>query len=160
MTLLPRLAAAMALLCMASAGAQEPDFGAQRERIKAERAAVEARFSEEQKACRAKFAVTDCMRAVTRERNARLAELRLQENALADTQRRLREENTSFEAIKDDVRRDAALRYLSQPDIPLTRVAALLGYSEPSVLTRRCKVWFASSPRQIRERPADVLEMR
>lgn len=75
-------------------------------------------------------------------------------------QRRLREENTSFEAIKDDVRRDAALRYLSQPDIPLTRVAALLGYSEPSVLTRRCKVWFASSPRQIRERPADVLEMR
>lgn len=66
-------------------------------------------------------------------------------------QRRLREEGTSFETIKDEVRRDAAARYLSQPDIPLTRIAALLGYSEPSVLTRSCQRWFASSPRRIRE---------
>lgn len=92
MKFLPCLAAATALLTMGHLHAQEAEPGVQRERIKAERAAVEARFSEEQKACRAKFAVTDCMRAVTRERNARLAELRLQENALADTQRRLREE--------------------------------------------------------------------
>lgn len=67
-------------------------------------------------------------------------------------QRRLREEGTSFEEIKDDVRRDAAARYLSQPDIPLTRVAALLGYSESSVLARSCKRWFDSSPREVRER--------
>jgi AraC-like DNA-binding protein len=66
-------------------------------------------------------------------------------------QRRLREEGTSFEAIKDDVRRDAAARYLSQPDIPLTRVAALLGYSESSVLARSCKRWFDNSPRRVRE---------
>ncbi len=68
-------------------------------------------------------------------------------------QRRLREEGTSFEEIKDDVRRDAAARYLSEGDIPLTRVAALLGYSESSVLTRSCKRWFQSSPREIREAP-------
>lgn len=67
-------------------------------------------------------------------------------------QRRLREEGTSFETIKDDVRRDAAVRYLSQTDIPLARVASLLGYSESSVLTRSCQRWFASSPRQIREK--------
>ena len=66
-------------------------------------------------------------------------------------QRRLREEGTSFEAIKDDIRRDAAARYLSESDIPLTKIAALLGYSEPSVLTRSCQRWFSSSPRQIRE---------
>lgn len=66
-------------------------------------------------------------------------------------QRRLREEGTSFEAIKDDVRRDAAARYLSQPEIPLTRVAALLGYSESSVLARSCKRWFDNSPRRVRE---------
>jgi len=66
-------------------------------------------------------------------------------------QRRLREEGTSFEAIKDEVRRDAAARYLGQTDIPLTRIAALLGYSEPSVLTRSCQRWFDASPRQIRE---------
>lgn len=73
-------------------------------------------------------------------------------------QRRLREEGTSFEAIKDEVRRDAAARYLSQSDIPLTRVAALLGYSEPSVLTRSCQRWFASSPRQIREKADERFE--
>ena len=66
-------------------------------------------------------------------------------------QRRLREEGTSFEEIKDDVRRDAAARYLSQPDIPLTKVAALLGYSESSVLARSCRRWFDSSPRKVRE---------
>jgi AraC-like DNA-binding protein len=71
-------------------------------------------------------------------------------------QRRLREEGTSFEAIKDDVRRDAAARYLSQPDIPLTRVAALLGYSESSVLARSCKRWFDSSPRRFRETSSEL----
>ena len=77
------------------------------------------------------------------------AELSLHPRTL---QRRLREEGASFESIKDDVRRDAAMRYLSESDIPLTRIAALLGYSEPSVLTRSCQRWFASTPRQIRER--------
>lgn len=73
-------------------------------------------------------------------------------------QRRLREEGTSFEAIKDDVRRDAAARYLSQPGIPLTRIASLLGYSEPSVLTRSCQRWFSSTPRQIREKAGESVE--
>ncbi len=74
-------------------------------------------------------------------------------------QRRLREEGTSFETIKDDVRRDAAARYLKQSDIPLTRIAALLGYSEPSVLTRSCQRWFAYSPRQIREKSDSSAEL-
>ena len=69
-------------------------------------------------------------------------------------QRRLREEGTSFEAIKDDVRRDAAARYLTETGIPLARVAALLGYSESSVLNRSCQRWFGQSPRQIREKAA------
>ena len=84
MKFLPCLAAAVALLAAGGACAQEQEFGVQRERIKAERAAVEARFAEEQKACRAKFAVTDCMRRVTGERNSNLAELRRQENAVSD----------------------------------------------------------------------------
>lgn len=64
--------------------------------------------------------------------------------------RRLREEGESFESIKDSVRRDIALRYLSQSDVPLTRVAELLGYSEASVLSRSCARWFSASPRQLR----------
>ena len=47
-------------------------------------------------------------------------------------QRRLQEEGTTFEEIKDEVRRDLAQRYLSQPDVPLTQVTALLDYSEQS----------------------------
>ena len=65
-------------------------------------------------------------------------------------QRRLREEGQCFEVIKDDVRRDVAMRYLCQPDVPLTRVVEMLGYSEASVLSRSCYRWFAASPRQLR----------
>jgi AraC-like DNA-binding protein len=42
------------------------------------------------------------------------------------------------------------LRYLIQPDVPLTRVAELLGYSEASVLSRSCARWFSASPKQLR----------
>jgi AraC-like DNA-binding protein len=65
-------------------------------------------------------------------------------------QRRLREEGECFESLKDSVRRDIALRYLIQPDVPLTRVAELLGYSEASVLSRSCARWFSASPKQLR----------
>jgi AraC-like DNA-binding protein len=65
-------------------------------------------------------------------------------------QRRLRAEGRSFETIKDEVRRDAALRYLRQADMPLTHVAEKLGYAEASVLSRSCYRWFAASPRQLR----------
>lgn len=73
-------------------------------------------------------------------------------------QRRLREEGTSFDMIKDSVRRDAAARYLRESDMPMTRIAVLLGYSESSVLTRSCKRWFSSSPRQIRESGASMAD--
>lgn len=73
-------------------------------------------------------------------------------------QRRLKEEGSSFEAIKDDVRRDVAARYLSDSDLPLTRISSLLGYSESSVLNRSCQRWFAKSPRQIRESVGNEME--
>jgi AraC-like DNA-binding protein len=65
-------------------------------------------------------------------------------------QRRLRSEGESVESIKDSVRRDIALRYLTQTSMPLIRVAKALGYSETSALSRSCYRWFALSPRQLR----------
>jgi AraC-like DNA-binding protein len=65
-------------------------------------------------------------------------------------QRRLREEDTTFELIKDEVRRDKALYYLTERSLPLMKVTALLGYSEASVLTRSCYRWFSSSPKNLR----------
>jgi AraC-like DNA-binding protein len=67
-------------------------------------------------------------------------------------QRRLREEGTTFEAIKDEVRRDLAQRYLSQPDVPISQVAELLDYGEQSALGRSCRRWFDTSPRSLRAR--------
>lgn len=65
-------------------------------------------------------------------------------------QRRLRTEGWSFESIKDEVRREAALRYLQHGDMTLTRVAEKLGYAETSVLSRSCYRWFDTSPLQLR----------
>jgi len=65
-------------------------------------------------------------------------------------QRRLRDEGTSFEDIKDEVRRDLAQRYLAHPEVPLTQVTALLDYGEQSALTRSCRRWFQTTPRALR----------
>ena len=65
-------------------------------------------------------------------------------------QRRLREEATSFEQIKDEARVDLARRYLAQDELLLSQVAALLDYSEQSALTRSCRRWFGRPPREVR----------
>lgn len=67
-------------------------------------------------------------------------------------QRRLRAEGTSFEDIKDEIRRELALRYIQNGDMPLKRVAEKLGYAETSVLSRSCFRWFSASPRELRMR--------
>jgi AraC-like DNA-binding protein len=69
-------------------------------------------------------------------------------------QRRLREEGTTFEDIKDEARRDLAERYLSQTDMPLAQVTALLDYSEQSAFGRSCRRWFHTTPRDFRTRLA------
>lgn len=67
-------------------------------------------------------------------------------------QRRLRAEGTSFDDVKDQVRRDLALRHITQGDLSLTCVAGKLGYAETSVLTRSCYRWFGATPGQLRRR--------
>ena len=65
-------------------------------------------------------------------------------------QRRLAEEGTSFAEIVDDVRRQLARRYLTSTAMPLSQVAALLGLSEQSALTRCCRRWFGAPPSYVR----------
>lgn len=77
------------------------------------------------------------------------AELRLHPRTL---HRRLKAEGKSFEAIKDEVRRDMALSLLQDTETPLIRVAERLGYAETSVLSRSCFRWFGAAPRQLRAR--------
>lgn len=82
--------AALALLAAAAGPALAQDDGPERARIERERAAAEAKFSEAQKACWTRFAVTDCVNKATRERNATLAELRRQERVLNEAERKRR----------------------------------------------------------------------
>ncbi|QGZ93907.1 AraC family transcriptional regulator [Terricaulis silvestris] len=67
-------------------------------------------------------------------------------------QRRLKLEDTSFEDIRDDVRRELAQNYLAQRGIPLAHVAEMLGYAEPSAFTRASQRWFGQAPREVRKR--------
>lgn len=65
--------------------------------------------------------------------------------------RHLFKKGTSFEAIRDSVRRNLAFRYLARPDLSLSDITGRLGYSELAVLSRCCQRWFGSPPRQLRQ---------
>ena len=58
-------------------------------------------------------------------------------------QRRLAKLGTSFETLLDDVRRQAAETYLSNPTLSISDVTYLLGYSEPTAFHRAFKRWHA-----------------
>jgi len=70
--------------------------------------------------------------------------------SLRTLQRRLAEENTTYGALLDDIRRDLALRYLEDPERSVTEVAFLLGYSQHSVFTRAFHRWTGKSPSRYR----------
>ncbi len=66
-------------------------------------------------------------------------------------QRRLAEEGNSFDSIKDEVRRSLLEQLMKRPKpLPLSQVAAMLGYAEQSALTRSCRRWFGVAPSQMR----------
>ncbi|MFI5495033.1 AraC family transcriptional regulator ligand-binding domain-containing protein [Actinoplanes sp. NPDC051859] len=72
-------------------------------------------------------------------------------------QRRLADEHTTFEAILDEVRRIAAHRLITQTDLPLTQVTAMVGLAEQSALSRAVRRWYGLTPRQLRSRVAGPL---
>lgn len=76
------------------------------------------------------------------------AELGLHPKAL---HRRLATEHTTFAALIDDVRREAADRYLRNTDISLSHLTRELGYAEQSVLSRSCRRWFGCTASSYRK---------
>jgi AraC-like DNA-binding protein len=65
-------------------------------------------------------------------------------------QRRLAAEGVSCQELVERERRDQAARYLAEPRLPLSQIAALVGYTEQSTLNRSCRRWFGKTPRQYR----------
>ncbi|NVB81171.1 MAG: AraC family transcriptional regulator [Kofleriaceae bacterium] len=78
-------------------------------------------------------------------------ELRMSERSL---QRKLADENLTFEDLVDELRQDLARRYLADPKIAIGEVAYLLGYSEPSAFHRAFKRWTGVTPTEARRRAA------
>lgn len=70
--------------------------------------------------------------------------------------RRLREERSSFQAIKDEVRRDLLLYYLRCTDMPFAHIVEKLGFSEQSAMSRFVRTQFDTSPRELRRSYAGV----
>lgn len=60
-------------------------------------------------------------------------------------QRHLAQEGTSFQALKDKLRRDLAITLLSTTDKPLSAIAIELGFSDSATFQRAFKGWTGSS---------------
>ena len=66
--------------------------------------------------------------------------------------RRLEEGGTSFRNLLDETRAELARSYVRDRRLPLTEVAFLLGFSEPSAFHRAFKRWTDTTPSAWRQR--------
>lgn len=64
-------------------------------------------------------------------------------------QRRLADEGTTFSRVLDSTRERVARHYLSS-DLPITEIAFLLGYDEPTSFYRAFHAWTGTTPRTVR----------
>ena len=60
--------------------------------------------------------------------------------------RRLKREGTTFQELKDNCRREAAIDYLNRPELSITDVAILMGFTDPSAFYRSFKKWTGMTP--------------
>lgn len=66
--------------------------------------------------------------------------------AASTLQRHLAQEGTSFQALKDQLRRDLAIMRLGTSGQPLSAIAAELGFSDSATFQRAFKAWTGSAP--------------
>ena len=67
-------------------------------------------------------------------------------------QRRLAREATSYDDLRESVRKNAAEELLDERMLSIAEIAYLLGYSEPAAFHRACKRWFHAGPQALRRR--------
>ena len=72
--------------------------------------------------------------------------------AASTLQRRLAADGTSFQALKDALRRDLAIVRLNTSTAPLTALAEELGFADSAAFQRAFKHWTGSSPGAYRRR--------
>lgn len=67
-------------------------------------------------------------------------------------QRRLAEQGTSLNDIRDMIRREMSLTLLRESELSIAEICYRLGYSAPSAFSRSVTRWFGVSPRAVRNR--------
>ncbi len=70
------------------------------------------------------------------------------------SQRRLAEENTSFQGILNETRESLARYYLENSDLPASEISFLLGYADPNSFYRAFQSWTGTTPETLRTRQA------
>lgn len=66
--------------------------------------------------------------------------------------RRLMSENSSYQKLKDECRRDAAIRLLQQNEYSVAEIGDRLGFTETSSFIRSFRGWTGTTPRGFRDR--------
>jgi AraC-like DNA-binding protein len=70
--------------------------------------------------------------------------------------RRLQASGTTFQRLIDDTRRDIAQQLLRDTNATVTRIAAALGYRDPTIFTRAFARWTGRTPSRFRAELANV----
>lgn len=100
--------------------------------------------------------VTERIRRVLRRYLAQEMPSLEQVSAMLDTtpqtlRRRLQREGQGYQLIKDGLRRDVAVEWLTQSELPLPEIALRLGFSEVSTFHRAFKSWTGLTPGAYRQ---------
>lgn len=66
--------------------------------------------------------------------------------------RRLESEGTSYQGIKDQLRRDVAIHHLCHSSLAVSEIAHRIGFQEPSAFHRAFKKWTGAQPGEYRMR--------
>ena len=72
--------------------------------------------------------------------------------SLRTLSRRLAEEGTSFQAIKDELRRDVAIQRLTKTRTPVAVIGSQIGFDDATTFHRAFKKWTGSPPGAYRRR--------
>jgi AraC-like DNA-binding protein len=71
--------------------------------------------------------------------------------SLRSLQRKLQEEDTTYQALLEELKCEFAIAYLRKPSLTVSEIAYVLGYAEPSSLVRSFKRWTGKTPQRFRE---------
>src|SRR5205807_7408292 len=73
-------------------------------------------------------------------------------------QRRLSEEGTSFDSLREEMRKQTAETFLADRTLSVGEVAFLLGFSEPGAFHRAFKRWHNTTPDAFRKQRSNALQ--